>query len=123
MYVSCSEFVTDLFQEALCLLLTFLLASTVFLLYSILSSSYFEFNHFLCVFFLLLIGAFCHLIFLGILFHLFIFPDLSYAADFSVFCFSILSQRLFIFPLYCLNGVSLIVCTAILRFHHLKALF
>ena len=51
LFVSCSKFVTNLSQEILCLLLTFLLASAVFLLYSSLSSSFFELNHFLYDFF------------------------------------------------------------------------
>jgi hypothetical protein len=55
LFVSCFRFVTNLSQEALCLLLTSLLASVVFLLYPVLSFSFFDVNHFLYhVFFLLL---------------------------------------------------------------------
>ena len=55
LYVSCSKFVKNLSQESLCLLLTSLLASAVFLLYSSLSSSFFESSHFYMTFSLLLI--------------------------------------------------------------------
>jgi hypothetical protein len=61
------RFVTNLSQEVLCLLLTSLFAIVVFLLYSILSSSFFEFIHFLYDFSLLiLIVLFCHPIFVNI---------------------------------------------------------
>jgi len=40
-----SRFVTNLSQEALCLLLTSLFANAVFLLYSILSSTFFVANN------------------------------------------------------------------------------
>ena len=46
LYVSCSKFVTNLSQESLCLLLSSLLASAVFLFYSSLSSSFLQFSHF-----------------------------------------------------------------------------
>ena len=63
--MSCSKFATDLSQESLCLL-TSLLASAVFLLYSGLSSSFFEFGHFYMIFSLfLLIVLFGHPIFLN----------------------------------------------------------
>jgi hypothetical protein len=58
-YVLCSKFVTNLSQEALCLL-TYILAVAVFLLYSILSSSFFEFSHFYVIFLRLLIVLFGH---------------------------------------------------------------
>jgi len=64
--VSCSKCVTNMSQESLCLLLTSLLASAVFLLYSSLSSSFFEFSHFYMIFSLfLLIVLFGHPIFLN----------------------------------------------------------
>jgi hypothetical protein len=58
-----------------------------------------------------------------LLFHLFVVPKLSFAAD--LVCsvkFSILSQCLFHFPLYCLSGVSIFGYTAILCFGHLAIL-
>ena len=85
LYVSCSKFVTNWSQESLCLLLTSLLASAVFLLYSSLSSSFFEFNHFYMIFSLfLLIVLFGHPIFLNT--HLLIVPKPSFADDFNMFC-------------------------------------
>ena len=58
LYVLCSKFVTNLSQERLCLLLTSLLASAVFLLYSSLFSSFFEFCHFYMIFFFVSINCF-----------------------------------------------------------------
>jgi len=81
--------VTNLYQESLCLLLTSLLASAVFLLYSSLSSSFFEFSPFCMIFPLfLLIVLFGHPIFLNTFsyFFFFIVPKLSFAADFITFC-------------------------------------
>jgi len=67
LHVSFSKFVTNLSQESVCLviLLTYLLASAVFLLYSSLSSSFFEFSHFVFFSLFLLIVLFGHPIFLN----------------------------------------------------------
>jgi len=90
LYVSCSKFVTNLSQESLCLLLTSRLASAVFLLYFSLSSSFFEFSHFFVWFFFFVsINCFIwssHIFKYFLLFHLFIVPKLSFAADFNMFC-------------------------------------
>ena len=126
LYLSCYKFVTNLSQERLCLLLTSLLAIAVFLLYSSLSYSFFEFSQFLYDFSLfLLIILFGHPIFLNtfscfvsllfLILHLLLILLCSLS-------FSILSQCLFHLPFYCLNGVSLFGCTAILCFHHLAIL-
>ena len=92
LYVSCSKFVTNLSQESLCPLLTSLLASAVFLLYSSLSSSFFESSHFLYDFFFVSINCLIwasHSFKYFLLFHLFTVPKLSFAADFIMFCKSV----------------------------------
>ena len=126
LYVLCSKLVTDLSQESLCLLLTSLLASAVFLLYSSLSSSFFEFSHFYMIFSLfLLIVLFGDLIFLNTFscFMSLLFLNFHLLLILMHFVsFFILSQCLFHLPLYCLSGVSLFGCTVILCFHHLAFL-
>jgi len=102
LYVSCSKFVTNLSQESLCLFLTSLLASAVFILYSSLSSCFFEFNHFLYNFFFVSINwcIWSFQIFkYFLLFRLFVVPKLSFGDDFSMFCkvFHSLSVSYFIF--------------------------
>ena len=89
LYVSCSKFVTNLSQESLCLLLTSLSASVVFLLYCSLSSSFFELIHFYMIFFFVSINCFIwssHIFKYFLLFHRFIVPKLSFAADLNMFC-------------------------------------
>jgi hypothetical protein len=125
--VPSSKFVTSLSQEALCLLLTSLLAVAVFLLYYILSYSFFEFSH-SCIIFslLLLVVLFGHLIFLDIFscfVSLFFVNFRMLLISICFVSFPILSQYMFCFPLYCLSETSLFVCTAILSFHNLKVLF
>jgi len=83
-----SKFVTNLSQESLCLLLVSLLASAVFLLYSSLSSSFFEFSHFLNDFFFASIHCFIwssHIFKFFLLFRHFIVPKFSFAGDFNMF--------------------------------------
>jgi len=125
-HVSCSKFVTNLSKESLCLLLTSLLASAVFLLYSSLSSSFFESSHFYMLFSLfLLIVWFGHPIFLNTFSYFISLLFLNFHLLPVLLCFvslSILSQCLFHFPVFCLSEVSLIGCTAILCFHHLAVL-
>ena len=125
MYVSCSKFVTNLSQESLCLLLTSLLVSAVFLLYSSLSSS--EFSHFYIISsFFLLIVLFGHPIFLNTFSYIIPLFFLDFQLLLILVCFvsfPIPSQCLFHFPLYCLSAVSLFWCTAILCFHHLTIYF
>jgi len=119
------NFLTNLSQESLCLLLTSLLASAVFLVYSSLSSSFFEFSHFMYDF-LFLFVLFGHPIFFNA-FSCFVslfFLDFRLLPILICFVnFSILSQCLFHFSLYCLSVVSLFGCKAILCFHYLAILF
>ena len=88
LYVSCSKSVTNLSQESIHLLLTSLLASAVFLLYSSLSSSYFEFNDIIWLFSLFLFFIWSPYNFKYFLpFRPFIAPKLSFATDFNMFFF------------------------------------
>ena len=104
LYVSCSKFVTNLSQESLRLLLTSLLASAVFLLYSSLSSCFFEFSHFYMMFSLfLLIVLFGHHIFLNIFSYFVFLLFLNFHLLLILLCFvsfPIPSQCLFHSPLY-----------------------
>ena len=116
-----SKFVTNWSQESLCRLLTSLLASAAFLLYSSLSSSFFEFNRFYMISSLfLLIVLFGHPIFLNTFSY---FISLLFLNFHSLLIlvrsvsFSIPPECLFHFSLYCLSEVSLFECTAILCLH------
>ena len=83
-----SKFVTNLSQEILCPLLTSLIASAVFLLYSSLSSSLIEISYFLNDFFFVFINCFIwssQIFKFFLLFRHFIVPKLSFAADFNMF--------------------------------------
>ena len=116
--MSCSKFVTNLSRESLYLFLTSLLASAVFRLYSSLSSSFFELTIFYMIFSLfLLIILFGHPKFLIIFSYFASLLFLNFHLLLILVCFvkfSIPSQCLFHFPLYCLSGVSLFGCRAIL---------
>jgi len=124
--VLCSEFVTNLFQESFCHFLLLLWPVQCFfcipvclLVYLTSNIFYRNFSLFLFIVlfgqpkFLNIFSYFASLLFLN-------FNLLLILVSFVKF--SIPSQRLFQFPLYCLTGVSLSGCTAVLCFRHLAIL-
>ena len=122
--VLCSKYITNLSQESLLFLLTSVLASAVFLLYCIVSYSFFEANHLLHEPFFASINCF---IWYPLFFNIF-FCFLNFFVNFRkmwfqyVLSFPILSQHVS-FVFICLNGVSLFVFRAILCFRRLKVVF